>query len=113
PAISGSYNIVIDPNNPLGQSYTGTVDLEPIPTAGSWPNAATPYTGIAPRFQNYAMPRSQGGNAGEPSINFDPNTNNVMYEAGLQTLKVKFDDSASPAAATWSDVSSLTTSRTS
>src|SRR5580700_11052682 len=33
PAVSGAYSIVVDPWNPLGQSFAGTIALQTIPTA--------------------------------------------------------------------------------
>ena len=48
--------------------------------------------------------------AGEPSIGYDAKSGDAMFLAGLQTLRVSFDDSVSPARATWQDVSHLLTS---
>jgi len=55
PAISGTYAVVVDPWNPLGQSFTGTVSLESIPPR------PPPATGIAPRYQVYPAPTTAGG----------------------------------------------------
>lgn len=114
PAISGTYTVRADPWFPGGESYTGTISLVPKPTSSSPPpaDAATASTGIAPRFQDYVVPSSLGGSsAGEPSLGVDWNSGKVMYVAGLQTFQVGFNDSTSPAAATWKDVSALTTSK--
>lgn len=111
PAVSGTYTVRVDPFNPAGQTYTATIDLEAKPNSAT--GAAPAYSGLPPRFQNYPIPQSQGGNAGEPSIGYNPNTGNVMYQAGLQTFKVGFDTSTSPAKATWTDVSSFETSKAS
>jgi hypothetical protein len=47
-----------------------------------------------------------GGRAfGEPSIGVDPKTNATMYQAGLYTMRAKFDDSTSPAGVKWTNVS--------
>ena len=35
PAVSGTYSIVVDPWNPLGQSFVGTVALQTIPSRAS------------------------------------------------------------------------------
>lgn len=114
PAVSGNYTIRVDPFNPAGETYTSTVTLAPKASSGAGnPNNPPLYTGVAPRFQNYAIPQTQGGNAGEPSIGVNWNTGNVMYQAGLQMFRVNFDDSTSPARATWTDVSSFETSKTS
>ncbi|MGH2443612.1 MAG: hypothetical protein ACRDFX_10690, partial [Chloroflexota bacterium] len=112
PAVSGTYTVRVDPYTPAGESYTANIDLV-TKNSSSSANAAPLYTGTAPRFFNYAIPHSQGGNAGEPSIGYDPNTGNVMYQAGLQTFRVKFNDTTSPAQATWTDVSSFSTSKAS
>src|SRR5947209_5116356 len=114
PATNGNYIVRADPWFPGGESYTGTITLgpKPVTSTGLPPDAATQATGISPRYQAYAAPPTIGGtSAGEPSLGFDKNTGNVMYVAGLQTLKVKFDDTTSPARPTWSDVSALTTSK--
>ncbi len=116
PAVSGSYTVRADPWMPGGESYTGTISLVAKPTTGSAPppDAATAYSGIPPRFQNFTVPSTLGGSgAGEPSIGVDWNSGNAMYVAGLQTFKIGFNDSTSPAKATWSDVSATTTSKTS
>jgi hypothetical protein len=66
--------------------------------------AATP-----PSFTNYAAPAGIGTDAGEPSLGANWNTGKVMYQAGLQTLRVDF--STTPPA--WKDVSTTLTSQTS
>lgn len=70
-----------------------------VPTA-----AATP-----PSFSNYAAPAGLGQDAGEPSIGIDWKTGAVLYQAGLETLKVDF----SAGTPTWQDVASQITSTTS
>jgi hypothetical protein len=115
PAVSGTYTVVVDPWNPLGQSFTGTISLESIPPQ------PPPATGIAPRFQVYPAPPTAGGaeSSGEPSIGIDWNPNVAslkngtvnqggvaFFTANLHEFRVSFDDCSSPAAATWTDVSS-------
>ncbi len=115
PAVSGTYSIVVDPWNPLGQSFTATVSLEAIPPQ------PPPPTGIPPRFQVYPAPTSAGGaqSSGEPSISVDWNPNVASLKSGtvnqggvafftanLNQFRLSFDDCSSPAAATWTDVSS-------
>jgi hypothetical protein len=115
PAVSGSYKIVVDPWNPLGQSFTATVALEPLPPQ------PPPASGIAPRFQTYAAPPSAGGaeSSGEPSIGVDWNPNVASLKGGtvnqggvafftsaLNLFRLRFDDCSSPAALTWTDVTS-------
>jgi hypothetical protein len=63
-----------------------------------------------PTYAVYAPPAGTGAGAGEPSIGVDERTGAVMYIAGLETLKAQFNDAASPATATWQNVSALQTS---
>jgi hypothetical protein len=65
--------------------------------------AATP-----PAFTTTAAPAPLGQDAGEPSIGIDWKTDNVLFQAGLETLKVDFSSSAP----SWTDVSSPLTSVT-
>jgi hypothetical protein len=58
-----------------------------------------------PTYDLYPAPAPLGQSAGEPSLGVNWNSGNVMYIAGLETLRVSFDDSVAPAAASWSDVS--------
>jgi hypothetical protein len=82
-----------------------------VPTAAAAaPPPAPPSGATPPTYTNYAAPNPLGQSAGEPSLSFDAKTGNVMFQAGLQTLRVTFDDSASPATATWRDASFLLTS---
>lgn len=116
PAVSGTYTVRADPWLPGGDTYTGTISLVPLQTASSGlpKDAAPAYNGVAPRYQNYAVPSTLGGaSAGEPSIGVNWKTGKAMYIAGLQTFQVAFNDATSPAAATWKDVSALNTSKTS
>ncbi|MDQ3907659.1 MAG: glycoside hydrolase, partial [Acidobacteriota bacterium] len=104
PAVAGDYVIRIVPFNPLGQTATAAIWVE------DKTNNFTPGTGTAPQFVNYPAPGGLGTDSGEPSIGYDPKTDSVMFQASLQTLKVKFDDTKRPAAATWEDKSYLWTS---
>jgi hypothetical protein len=63
-------------------------------------------------FANYAAPGGLGTDAGEPSIGVDWKTGNVMYQAGLQTLRVGFDDGVAPAAASWVNATPATSRET-
>jgi hypothetical protein len=114
-AVSGTYTIVVDPWNPLGQSFNATVALTSLPPQPS------PATGIPPRFQVYPAPPSAGGAAssGEPSISVDWNPNVAslkhgtvnhggvaFFTANLNEYRVSFDDCSSPATTLWQDVSS-------
>ncbi|HEX6510609.1 MAG TPA: hypothetical protein VF221_23515, partial [Chloroflexota bacterium] len=112
PAVSGTYTVRAVPYIPNGESYTGTISLQSKSITTLPPDTAPASSGMAPRFQNYAVPSSLGGNnEGEPSIGVNWNTGNVMDINGLQTFKVAFDDTTSPAKSTWTDVSAFNTSK--
>ncbi len=115
PAATGTYSVVVDPWNPLGQSFAGAISLD------SMPANPPPATGIAPRYQVYPAPTSAGGASasGEPSISIDWNPNVAalkqgsvnqggvaFFTANLNEYRVSFNDCSSPAAAAWQDVSS-------
>lgn len=76
-------------------------------------HATTTTSIVPPRFQTFAVPSTIGASAGEPSIGVDWNTGRVFYQAGLTTLQVNFDDTTSPAQATWNNVSSVLASKVS
>lgn len=61
-----------------------------------------------PTFDLYPAPPPLGQNAGEPSLGINWVSGNVLTIAGLETLRVHFDDTVSPAAASWQDVTFLT-----
>ncbi len=65
-------------------------------------------------FQNFTPPVINGVQLGrdslEPTIGFNPKTGNVMYQAGLETLRVSFNDAVKPATANWTSVGSTLTS---
>jgi len=58
----------------------------------------------APTYDLHPAPAPLGQDAGEPSLGVNWSTGNVMYIAGLETLRVSFDDSVTPAVASWQDV---------
>jgi hypothetical protein len=66
---------------------------------------------VPPSFTNYAATGGLGTDAGEPSIGVNTQTGNVMYQAGLQTLRVNGFDGAGHA--NWASVGSTITSTTS
>jgi hypothetical protein len=72
--------------------------------------AALPARAVDPSYTVYGASAGLGASAGEPSIGVDERTGAVMYIASLQTLKVTFDDSSTPATAAWQDVSHALTS---
>ncbi len=101
PPNSGDYTVRVVPFAPLGETYDATATL------ATKPAAPAPGTDTPPTFENYAAPSSfpDADNAGEPSIGNSWKTGATMYQAGLSTFKATFDDSTTPAKATWSDVS--------
>ena len=105
PPTSGTYTVRVVPFAPLGESYKATASLVAKPA--SPPLSTAP----APGFQNYKAPSTflDSNDAGEPSIGNDWNTDSTFYQAYLSTYKVKFDDTVTPAKATWSDVSAKPT----
>jgi len=115
PAVTGAYTVVVDPWDPLGQSFNGVVALVPLPAQ------PPPATGIPPRYQVYPAPASAGGaeSSGEPSIGVDwnPNVASLKYgtvnqggvaffTSNLHEFRLRLDDCSSPAATTWTDVTS-------
>ena len=106
PASTGVYTVRIVPYQVAGDSYSAKaifVPASPPPPA---------FTGTAPRYATYAAPNGLGTSAGEPSLGVNWATGNVMYQASLETMRVSFNDSTSPAQATWVDVPSQITSIT-
>ena len=59
---------------------------------------------VPPTYDLYQAPSSLGQDAGEPSLGVNWKSGNVLYIAGIETLRVTFDNSATPANASWSDV---------
>ncbi|MDQ3282529.1 MAG: hypothetical protein M3Q69_14100 [Acidobacteriota bacterium] len=82
--------------------YRGTVDVIPSPFV-------TPGTGTtAPEFRTYAAPAPLGKSAGEPTLGL-MRSGKTMFIAGLETLRVTFNDPDANAVS-WEDKSALTTS---
>jgi hypothetical protein len=108
---------VLDPLNPLGDTFVGTITLENKPT--TCPPTACPPPPNPPRYQTYPAPPSAAGAAtsGEPSIGVDwtPNVaglkhgtvnrgGGVFFTSNFNEYRVDLDDCSSPAIATWTDV---------
>jgi hypothetical protein len=85
------------------QAYSATAKLTLVTTP-------PPSTATAPTYGLYAPPAGIGLSAGEPTLGVNFDTGAVMYIAGLETLKVTFDDTVTPATASWQDVSAPQTS---
>jgi hypothetical protein len=74
----------------------------------------TPPPATAQIFQNFIPDQpGMGADAGEPSIGVNKRSGNAMYQAGLETLRVSFDDAAFPATSHWENVGAVLTSTTS
>lgn len=106
PARNGSYNgkyrVVVAPFLPLAQTYTGTVKYEKF-EAQVAVKAAAPAAGT--RFDVFNPPDPYTGfTADEPTMGIDRNTNAVYMIYNSNYLETKFDDTTSPATATWNDV---------
>jgi hypothetical protein len=68
---------------------------------------ATPATAVKadppPTFVAYVTPSNLSQSAGEPSIGNDWSTGTTLFEAVAHTFAVTFDDTKTPATATWVD----------
>jgi hypothetical protein len=82
-------------------AVVGVLALAPSSFAATTTTTTTPATG----FTVYPAPAGLAQDAGEPSIGVDWKTGATVLQSNTQTVKVAFDDTASPAKATWSDVS--------
>jgi len=106
---SGTYTVAATPFAPAvgadGTSYAASAELVPLPAPVQPPAGSDPLT-----FANYPAQNGLGGDAGEPSIGADWKTGNTMFQAGLQALRVTWDDSTSPGTPSWTDVSFPTAS---
>lgn len=99
PGANGDYTVFVvpfatQPTVPFSATIT-LRELSPTPN----PTPAPPEG--APLFENYQPPGGLGRDAGEPSIGVNFKTGNVLFQAGLQTLRVTFNDCTSPARAIW------------
>ncbi|WP_148615767.1 PKD domain-containing protein [Nocardioides rubriscoriae] len=116
----GTYSADVVAYTAAGGTYTASATISDAagPTPGPGPGPV-PTDPAAPGYATYAAPSALPGanDAGEPSIgnhntpaSQDPALPDpVMYQAGLHTYKVLFDDTVTPATATWSDVTASAT----
>jgi hypothetical protein len=97
-----------------GDTYATTVALgHALPPIEPPEPPDQPTVAGVPRFEIYQSPTGVAEDAGEPSIGADWSTGKAMFQAGLRTMRVGWNDCPSPADATWEDVSFVTTSTTS
>jgi hypothetical protein len=93
--------------------YTGTAVVENKSAGGAEPTPPPVSTAQPPAYQIHTPPSTLGQRAGEPTIGLNWTTGNAMFIASLQTLRVTFDDTATPATSTWVNKSAPNTSVTS
>lgn len=93
---AGTYTVSVA-NYAAVSAYSGTATLSG--------QAAQPQGNAAVSFSVFTPPEGMGTNAGEPSVGVSWSSDRVMFIAGLETLRVDFDDCSSPALDTWEDVS--------
>jgi len=99
---AGTYTVSAAPFA-VTQPYQGSASLQHLTATALGGNGTEPLS--------YAVyPNPNGVSGGEPSCGVGWKTKKVMYQAGLTTLRVGFNDCTSPATAKWEDVSFLTTS---
>jgi hypothetical protein len=106
---SGTYTVAAAPFAPAvgpdGNSYTASATLTKTASTSQPPPGTEHIT-----YADYPAPNGLGTDAGEPSIGANLKSGKVMFQAGLQALRVGFDDAFSPGAASWTDASFLTSS---
>ena len=110
PAVGGTQKLVVQVSTtlPAGQSFTGKISLGPASPAKVPVVPPGNASGIAPRFREYIPTEASGAPsaglgvfAGEPTVFANPKTGSLFYQGLLEVLRVKFNDSTSPANALW------------
>ena len=110
PAVGGTRQLVVQVSTtlPAGQSFTGKIFLGPASPAKVPVVPPGNASGIAPRFQQYIPTEANGAPsaslglfAAEPTIFGNPKTGSTFFIALYEVLRLKFDDSTSPARVTW------------
>ncbi len=91
--------------------YRGSAGVEEQVVVG--PVVPRPSSATPPTYSNFFPPAPLGARAGEPTLGNNFATGRTMFIAALQTLRVTWDDSVSPATATWENKSAVNTSITS
>lgn len=100
PSGSASYRIFLVPAAPAALSATITASL----VAGPIPTEAPDVTLGGPTFVNYTPPASvstRTNDAAEPTMGVDLGTNKAYMLYRYDVLETSFDDSTTPARATW------------
>jgi hypothetical protein len=110
PAVGGAHQYVVQVSTtlPAGQSFNGRIFLGPASPAAVPVVPPGNASGIAPRFQAYiptdasgAPSSSLGLFAGEPTMFANPMSGSVFYQGLYEVLRLKFNDSTSPAKVLW------------
>jgi hypothetical protein len=104
---AGTYTVSAAPFAPApgAPTYTASATIVPIQGGTQPPPGSEHIT-----YADYQPPKGMGEGAGEPSIGADWKSGNTMFQSGLEALRATWDDSTSPARASWKDVSFLTSS---
>src|SRR6266542_3769735 len=104
---AGTYTVAAAPFAPAPglPTYSASATIVPIESGSQPPPGSEHIT-----YASHKPPSGMGGDAGEPSIGANLSSGKVMFQSGLEALRATFDDSTSPATASWKDVSFLTSS---
>lgn len=117
PSVSGTgvyvINVVYFAASGAADQYKGTATVDNKFPGGAQPTPPLPSSATPPTYTNFAPPTGLGNGAGEPTLGNNFATGRTMFIAGLQTLRVTFDDTTSPATATWVNKPAQNTSITS
>ena len=105
---AGAYTVHI-----VASAVTPGDPYEATATVGTTPPAPPSANFTPPTYQNLHSPTGVGDSSGEPSIGSNWKSGNIMTNAVLDTLRVSFNTSTSPAKPTWKLVDSPITSTTS
>ena len=117
PSVSGTGNYVVRvvyfAAVAVADQYKGTAAVADKAAAGPAPTPPVASNATPPTYDNFVPPSTLGQRAGEPTIGLNWATGKAMFIASLQTLRVTFNDTVSPATATWENKSAPNTSITS
>ena len=103
---TGTYAVHVVYFVAIGDQYQGRAEVATAQADNPPPlSTITP-----PTYAAFAAPATLGQSAGEPTIGLNWATGNAMFIAGLETLRISFNDAAGTAS--WVDRSGLTTSIT-
>jgi hypothetical protein len=94
----------------LVDQYRGTATVETKSAGGVEPTPPPVSSATAPTYDNFAPPSTLGQRAGEPTIGLNWATGKAMFIAGLQTLRVTFNETVSGVTASWENKSAPNTS---